>query len=147
MLCPDDAALGLDAHLVSLNLSEVTRLDNVRVVDGFGMHASSLKLVADRLRLTAKSMFDGDKRAAPTDERDNQDDECLVSAAAMEDGAGASAEGLAADGAAVAPFLLTMDADVALSQLASCRTGQGGAPYLLRIHGLLLFGFVTQDCP
>jgi hypothetical protein len=134
-------AIQIDAHFIGLHLPEVARLHDLGVVDGFGMLAGRFEPSADRLGLEAKGMFKGDQGTAPTDQRDDLDDACLGGAAAMKDRAGAGAKGLATDVTAVAPLLLTMHADVALPNLASCRTVQVGAPYRLRIHGsLLLFG-------
>ena len=54
----------------------------------------------------------------------------------MKGGTGASAEGFFAERAAIAVFLSTVDRDIALALLPSCRTGQVGAPYGVRIHGV-----------
>jgi hypothetical protein len=135
---PDNATLGLDPDFIGLDLPKLAWLHDLLVVESFRLQASSFHPVADGVRLEAKGVFDGDERTAPGDESDDHDDECLVSSAAMEDGAGAGAEGLPTDVAAVASLFLAVYTDIALAELASCRTVQVGAPYDLRIHGVLL---------
>ena len=78
-----------------------------------GKRCGSFEPITDGLRLQAKGMLDSDERTAPTDEGDDHDDEGLVGATAMENGAGAGTKGRAADVAAVAPFFLAMHNNVA----------------------------------
>lgn len=135
---PNDATLRLDPNFIRLHMAQLTRLDNLVVMERFGMLACRFEPIADSLGLDAIGMLDGDDGAAPTDQGNDLGDECLVGAAAMKEGATSRAKGFLTDVATIAPFLLAMDTDIALADLSPCGTDQIGAPYRLRIHGLLL---------
>jgi hypothetical protein len=110
-------------------------------MDLFGMLPRRFQPRADSMGLHAESVFDGNNGTPPTHQRNDLRDGCLVGTASVKDRAGAGTEGLPADAAAVAPLCLTMHTNIALPDQAACGTIQIGAPYLLRIHGvLLLFG-------
>src|SRR5215207_8815855 len=144
---PQHARLGLDMHLVGLNLYQIAWLHQLGVMQCFGMRPGTGQPFPHRLRLEITRHFNRGDGTALTDQRDHLRDRVLARTPPKEDRAGRCAEGLGADRTAIALALLTMDADIPFADLPPCGTVHVRAECRLRIDDTPPSASSTETCP
>ena len=132
---PHHARLGLDMNLIRLHLHQITWLDHLGVMDGFGMGSTRLHPLPHGLRLEAIGHLNRRDRTAMADQGDNTGDRLLVRAPTVEHRPRSGTEGFLADLAPVALTFLAMDGDIPFADLPSCRAVHIRAACRLRIDG------------
>ena len=138
---PQHLPLRLETHLIGLHLLQLTGLEHLLFMEGFAVRPGRLDPVAHRRRLHAKGRLHRRNRATMADQCHHPRDRLFVRASTEVDRACSTTEGPAADRAPVAQWLATVNPDVALPALSSCRTLLLRAKYLRRTHWpLLVFG-------
>ena len=122
-----------------MNLAQVVGLFQQMLVYPFALLPSSPLPTEDRALVQLEGRDDGLDRTAMSQQRDHDDNDLLGRTQAVEGRAFAGRKGPVAHMADVTAFLLTMHADIALTNLSSCRTVRIGAEYRLRVHELASF--------
>lgn len=143
---PHNPLLGLDPDLVGLYLHQVARLKHELVMNRFGMPSAGLHPGAYGLGLEAKGHLNRRDRAAVVDQGHHASDRLLIGAPPVEGCSRPRTERLLADLAPVALALTTVDADVAFTDLAPCRTVRIRAKCCLRIDGTPPLGPKHRKC-
>ena len=132
---PDRPALELDFDLIGLSLLQVKLALADRVLMHFlTMRSGPLPPVFDRPLIKAVGRHNRLAWTAMSQQGQHDDHQLGVGLEPIEDRTFTGSKGTLADVAAIALFLLAMDADVASADLSFCRTVKIRAKYLVWVH-------------
>src|SRR5215831_11329767 len=134
---PDNAPLALDTYFIRLDVPESPRLLDQMLLHGLPVGTASPHPSGNGALIEAKRRDDGLRRTAVGQQRDHQADRLRRGPQAIQGGALGGTARLVAHGTQEALLLARVDADGALTTLASGRAGQIRAKYRCGVH----------DCP
>lgn len=130
--------------LVDLDALKHLRLEHEGIVDPLGVVSGLSDPATDGAAVEPEGRLDGGDRAAVGDEREHKRDGGRLGLEREERGAGAVAEGLAADGASEAFSLGAVNPNVAARGMTACRAALIGAEALLGVHRRSVLGWQTK---
>jgi hypothetical protein len=134
---PDNAALFLDAQFIGLDLAQVSQSFDQMRMDRFTLLTRTDLPRVHGSFIHFKGGHNRRHRTAMGQQRHHLSHQRLLRPQAIESRARRFSKSLLARMANVAMFFLTVNADITLAALASCRTLRIRAKYWVRVHSVL----------